>query len=365
MSDSISIRCCFLLTVLLAGCASNPSQSTPPVAGATEGGEKRIREHDWVPEEKGGTEDVALSRAIDEAMANPHEVEDLWIFVECQRDAGMESLEIFGNGVGIWNNRRQFEITRDQLAQLLAAFEEFGFASLPPVIGGPVDPRDKRAIEDESGSSRAIQIVCRVAIELDGRSRQVAQRRKGRQSAELRGLADQLFEICEEPAGSGVAAESLRDGLEMIARGALDPETLRLTLTRKPELRDMTEDSSGFLLRLDGLSASASTFSPGEGFGNPRVLVLGAEDLGELTATLATFDPESLPINLYAPEYTDLTVEVMRFRKNVQARPFAGITTTTHGESQETFDRLFETLEDLYETVIARGNRSNTDREDN
>jgi hypothetical protein len=356
LTDSLIIKCLILLTVFPAGCASNtPQPTTAPAVGATEGVEKRIREHDWVPEEEAGAEDVALREAIDEAVAKPDEIEDLWIFAECRRDAGMESLEIFGNGVGIWNNRRQFEITRDQVSQLLAAFQQFGFAALPTIIGGPEDPREQSVAEGEPEGLGAIQIICRVAIELEGQSKQVAQRKKGEQSAELKSLAEELFFICEEPARSGVAAESLRDGLEKISSGALVPETFRLTLNRKPELQDMTEDSSGFLLRLDGLTAMASTFSPGEGYVDPRVLELSAEDLRELTGTLAALDPAGLPINLYAPEYTDLTIEVLRFRKNVQARQFAGITPTTHGESQKVFDQLFQTLEALYQRVIDRG----------
>ena len=305
---------------------------------------------------------MALREAIDEAVARRNEIEDLWIFAECQGDAGLDSLEIFGNGVGIWNNRRQFEISGDQIGQLLEAFQEFGFAALAPIIGGPIDPSEKPETAGESGSNGAIQITCRVAIELEGHSKQVAQRKKGEQSAELKSLAEELFRICEEPARSGVSAESLRDGLEKISNGDLVPETFRLILNRKPELRDMADESSGFLLRLDGLTAKASTFTRGEGYGGARVLELDAKELRELTGALAALDPAGLPINLYASEYTDLTVEVMRFRKNVQARQFAGVTPTTHGKSQETFDRLFEILEDLYQRVIDRGETPSADR---
>jgi hypothetical protein len=159
-----------------------------------------------------------------------------------------------------------------------------------------------------------------------------------------------------------VSAESLKEGLEKLSRGVLVPETFRLILNRKPELRDQGGDGSGFLLRLEGLTATAKTFTRGEGYGDTRALELDAEELKELASTLATVDPAGLPINLYASDYTDLTVEVLRFRKNVQARQFAGVEPATHGDSQKTFDQLYETLEGLYRAVIDRGEISTTGR---
>ena len=94
---------------------------------------------------------------------------------------------------------------------------------------------------------------------------------------------------------------------------------------------------------------------PASGYGRKVTLRLGPGDVGALGQTLARLDPEDLPINLYATDYTDLVIEVLNRKKSIQARRFAGMTPTTHGERQEDFNRTFEALYTLHLRVAEEG----------
>ena len=59
--------------------------------------------------------------------------------------------------------------------------------------------------------------------------------------------------------------------------------------------------------------------------------------------------------NLFAPDYKDLTVRVLGHEKNVQARRFAGMTSTTHAESQLDAERIFDALHRLHRRVMSEG----------
>ena len=144
--------------------------------------------------------------------------------------------------------------------------------------------------------------------------------------------------------GDQIAAASLDEGLAAVADGTLAPETLRLTLHEKPELGTA---GTGVLLRLRGRELSVRRFATGSGYGPPREVELGEEDLRALAGRLAALSPARLPANLHAPGYLDLTLEVLGHRIAVQARRFAGMTAATHGDLQRDFDRLLESVRAL------------------
>lgn len=289
--------------------------------------------------------------AIDRALDLPDESGSWRLLVECRRDGQLPSLVVHGRGLGIWDGRRQFELSPGALRSLLVALRDGGLAEMAPSYGGRPAPARAPNPEDLS----AIQVTCRIQFTLLELTKQVVQLEEGEQSPELARLADALYTIAVPAANTGIEAASLEDGLAKIARGELAPETLSAMLHRKPELLTGTGENSGFLLRIEGRTATVQGFTSGAGYGPARELELAEGELGELAAVLGAHRPSRLPGNLWAPDYNDLSLAVLNHRVALQARRFTGMTPTTHGEAQADFDAIAETLARLHEKVLRDG----------
>lgn len=298
------------------------------------------------PAESAATEhfDPGFAAALEEA-ASSGTWGDLHLFAECATDAGLESLEIFGDGVAIWDEERQFELPREEIASLLAAFERTGLAAMRNTYGGSSDLA-------EPEPDLAQEVVCRLRLRLGATVKEVVQLRKGRQSEELRRLALAVLDAGRGPARTGVGAASLEEGLAKIAAGELDPRAMELVLHRRPERAG--EAGESWLLRLAGSEATVAAALAGAA-DEERRLRLASGELARLTRLLADLGVGSLPGNLYAESYTDLALKVLGDRQRIQARRFAGMTADTHGAAQERFDRILGELQQLVERTLAEG----------
>jgi hypothetical protein len=307
------------LLLVLTACSGAPRPDTAASPGADPAAEDPAAD--------------PLARALDSALAGGS-WEELRIESECQdEDFRLQAVKLFGTDVGIWNGERQFAVPRERLLGALEALRRAGFASMPESYGGRDD------------ADTGLELICRVRVALDGVEKQSYQLSKGRQSAELRELAEQLLAIGEDLGPSGVAAGSLEEGLGMVARGELAPEALTLQLQRQAE--DLRSPEGGWILRVEGGWARLSLQSPETGWTEPRRTRLSPEDAAGLARTLLEAHPEDLPVNLYSSWYQDLEIRVLNHRKSLQARRFANLTPETHGGKQERFDRLVAALEDL------------------
>jgi hypothetical protein len=268
----------------------------------------------------------SLAEALERGVAQGWR--QLAIQAECRVESRMPRVEIFGNGVGIWNGQKQFKLPPEKLKGLLVAFREEGFAAMPPSHGGRYDPVTKE--------QQPPRLTCRVGLSLDGATAQVVQLQGGRQSEGLRRLAERILDECRGPAASGTGASSLEDGLAKIETGTLAPEALELLLSRRPDPRPGEEDARGWVLRVAGRTATLD--------GGPSAVPLDPVEVAALARLLREGGAADLPINLYAEEYTDLVVNVLGRERRVQARRFAGMTRTTSADAQSRFDRILEGL---------------------
>ena len=281
------------------------------------------------PEEQTGR---SLAEALERALASGWE--ELRIEAECRVDGRLPRAEVHGNGVAIWNEERQFVLSREEVRSLLAAFRDAGFASMRPSYGGKADPATPDA--------QPPRLTCRVGLVLDGASRQVVQLQGGRQSGELRRLAERILDACRVRSASGIGAAGLDDGLAKVANGALAPEVLQVLVSRRPEGRPSADGARGWVLRVEG--RTASLLGPGDPGPEPVEARLDDAEAVALARLLREDGVADLPLNLYAEELTDLVVQVLGHEKTIQARRFSGVTRATHGEAQARFERILEAL---------------------
>lgn len=300
-----------------------------------------------------GEESGAIRELIERALTDPEVRGSLELLTECRNETGMRSMRIWGDGLGIWQGSRQIQLSGDEVTGVLKHLQEADIATFAPIYGGrrQEDPGERDRPDDGS----AVLISCRIRVSLDGHSKESAQRAKGEQSEELKSLVEAILSIGEGAAKNGVEAESLADGLERLGRSELDPRVFRAMLHRKPAADETAEYGPGSLLRLEGREASSRRHDPGSGYGQEIVLELEAPVVRNLALVLAGFDPERMPVNLWAPVYTEVAIEVLDHRVSVQARQFAGLEPTTHGSLQSDFDGVVQTLFRLQEQVAAEG----------
>lgn len=311
-----------LLVLSLAACAARPAPTTPVRAG----------EH--LEEESRTPAGEAFERALDAALKRGT-WSDLWIDSDCQDKTNLpRSIRLYGNGVGIWDGRRQFAVSRESLLGLLSELDRARFSRMRESVE-----------EDEGEGEEEMEMTCRVQVALDGTEKQAQVILEGDRPPALKILADRILAVGEEPGPSGSAAESLEDGLGKVARGELAPEVLTVQLLRQPE--NLRSGETGWMLRVEGAEARLSQISPDTGWSQPRRIRLSAAEVADLANALAAARPADLPGNLYSPWYQSLEIGVLSRTKSIQARQFARMTAETHGEKQERFDRLVAVLEAL------------------
>jgi hypothetical protein len=316
------------ILVALTACAVTPAPQTAALPGEPADPAPSARDH-----EPGDPMSRTLAAVLERGGWR-----DLRIEAECQDDtAQLRTITLFGSGVGIWQRERQFPVAREPLVGLLLELDRIGFGALPESFGGPNDP------DDTPPEAFGLRLICRVRVVLDGVDKQSYQLSEGRQSAVLKAMAEKILAMGEGPGPSGIAAASLSDGLEKLARGELAPETLTLQLQRQPE--DLKSTEGGWILRLEHGAARLTLSSPDTGWSEPRQVALAPEEIDSLAGRLAEAHPEDLPVNLYSAWYQDLEIRVLNRKVTLQARRFAGLTPETHGEKQERFDAMIEAIE--------------------
>ena len=98
-------------------------------------------------------------------------------------------------------------------------------------------------------------------------------------------------------------------------------------------------------------------YVPGQGYSEPRSRQLTRDEFARLIESLDKFEIEELPANLYAKDYTDVRLEVLSWKKDVQARAFSGMTPQTHGAKQQQFERLTGLLTQLTSDISPPASR--------
>lgn len=345
----------FAALLLALGCG------TPPPTRDADSGPREVapRPERRAPGgDRSGAGTEALRDALKQALHDTRRGPDLRLVVECSTDQGPRALEVYGNGVAVWNRRRQFELAPDQVAGLLELLLAEDLAALEDLYGKKPQPGLRSPDEQQPGQGVALRVICRVSVDVAGLHKESVQLDRGQESARLRRLAHSLLAACESSAESGIEIEDLQAGLTRLAEGELAPETLHLMLHRKPAPRSTATESRGFLFRLDGATAVTRLFDPLEGYDEPIEMQLEPGALRALAALLAARRAGELPINLYAEAYTDLSLKILDRKRAVQARQFAGLTPTTHGERQVDFETIFNAVYGLHLRVLAEGRPS-------
>jgi hypothetical protein len=278
-----------------------------------------------------------ISGPLAELAAGKRDPNTLRVDVDWLEGRNRVSARVFGNGVGIRDERSQFRLSRPEVLSIASALREARFGAMPAQFGEEGDKPKLRG---------------KMTVSIAGKTQGVVQLAEGDQSEEFSALASRILKIVSERAKTGVTASSLADALAKLSTGALAPEVLRLTVVHRPEKPDAAV--RGWILQLDGRQAVARPMSR-EGYGSPKQLELTPADTRSLAGALQQSGPEGLPYNLYASDYTELRIEALQWSRDLLARRVPNITAQTHGDRQKAFDRVIEVMARLEARVEREG----------
>lgn len=334
-----SMALCFCLV------AARPVAAAPP-----QDADREKEEH------AKGASNEALESAIEKRVQGKASLDDVKIEAQWRRKTGMISARVYGNGVGIWRDTTQFQLSREQVLDLLRAFDRAHFADMPKQFGSDEESEGESEEEREREKQKEKTFFQSIVnLRIGTEQKRVAQSMTGDQSEAFRKLTQKIIAVCEKAAKTGVSAASMGDGLSKLASGKLAPEALQLLVQRKTDRpAGPGAEDGNWTLRLDGRRVVDATVSADK-TATRRALVLSQEDFRKFAALLAENDPTGMPKNLYSPQYLTLDLHVLKARCDVSARRYAGTTVETHGAKQAAFDRIYAAVLALHARAEKEG----------
>ena len=299
----------------------------------------------FVPGARVGASQDPLDAALEERIQGKAGLEDVEIEASWQREPGNQSVRIWGTGVGIWQGRTQFRLSREEVVSLL---EMLSAAR----VGAMRQPDPKTPAPTPANAP--LRLTGELTVVAGSAQRTLRQLAKGEQSAELRSLVESILAVSEKAAKTGVGASSLQDGLAKLSKGTLAPQTFEAIVRRAGEAKAGGAAES-WLLRMNGRRVTDRLMPKGQMPPPPRELTISEVDFQRILRLLQQNDPTRLPKNVYAPAYTDLTVEILDQDRTVAARPYLGVTPETHGVEQQKFERTYDAFRALHQRAQAEG----------
>jgi hypothetical protein len=259
-----------------------------------------------------------------------------------------KSATIYGNGVAIWNREAQTQFKPEGIMDMLKGLQKMKFDKMADRFGG---------LNFGGREGPPERLLGHVSVVIGSQRKSVTQLGGGEQSKEFADLAWFLVTAVERRANvDSVRAASLPDALDKVAKKQLMPEVMALLVQR---IDNDGRGPDGWIMRLNGRTVRVEPRGQA-GLGTPKELELSEKELAEVCKLLIDNDVGGFPVNLWAPTYTDFTVTIFRFDKNLQARQFARMTPQTHGEKQVKFDRMYEGLDKLRQRALKEGKDAKT-----
>lgn len=277
---------------------------------------------------------TTLKKKVEEVLAGQRPLSEVRLEVVGGRP-NRRGLVVYGSGVGVWNQEKQFVLAPDEHKELLRRTVAAGLFEMPE------RPRPEKSVEPRPN---APVIVRAVAVRVGELERIVAQNDRVWTLPALEALVTELFGLCEKKASKGTGASSLTDGLRKIADGKLALETLQLVLNLPPVAAGAAEKAmEGVLVVLDGGVVTWTEQAPGSAGVAVPVPATG-ERLRSLVTSLAESGLEGFPVNLYRARYVDLNVRVLGRARSVQARAFVGMDPAKDSRQQTALERVIQSI---------------------
>jgi hypothetical protein len=290
--------------------------------------------------------------------------EDVRIDASWRRGTEIVECRVYGTGVGIWRDKTQFPLTREQVVGLLKELQKARFGAMPKFFGNPEGEgeededrnRDsgKKPEKETERQKEKVYLRGSLFVRVASDSKRVAQYMEGDQEGPFAALVARILETAEKAAAGGRGAASLPEGLAAVADGKLAPETLQVMVQRRAGGSAPGASSAHWLLRIDGRRVLDRSWAA-DGSESTKLLVLPEADYKKLVTLFHDSDLAGMPRNLYSADNVRIDLRVLDRRVDLSARRYAGKTAQSLGAKQEAFDRVDAALVALHDRVAKEG----------
>jgi len=270
----------------------------------------------------------ALKTALLEARDQGREFH---LRVNCASDKGARRLELFPDGIAIWELRSELVVEAAERRELAGILLDKGFTNREAEYGGKI----------KAGRQQApLRVSCLVEFDANGVRKRSQQYVDGFQSEPLNELANALLDrVAPLVDTRGTEASSLSDGLDKLAAGKLSAHAFYLRLLELPADRP-----DGSVMEIQDHSVSVRAYSPGSDIGEPETFDMQRAGIERIAKALRASGIESLPVNLWSQGLVELDVRILGHRKTTMAREFMRMTPDSLGEAQKRFNKLIGKL---------------------
>lgn len=297
--------------------------------------------------------DTRLEQLLQKAKTDPATMAMVRIEAEGRLGTDLFSLTLYGDGVGIANNSRQFTVPAKLLTQAIDLILDSGFATMPDRFGIDEEEGEKREGE-EKDSDNPRRILRMLTVTVGSQTKTVIQDDLGDISEPLSKAVTGLVALCQKPAQSALTVPDLSEGLKGVAAEKLAPEALFVAVNA-PQIRSMANaKDQGWALAVEHGEITAHTQSLKRGIGAPVRRRLSEEEAKALARMLLKHDAPKLPRNISSPGYCQLTVSVLGHQRTILVRPFAGARPASEPANAAKFSALREELYTLFKKEIAK-----------
>ncbi len=243
-----------------------------------------------------------LTDAINAAIVGRRPLDD---FTITARWDGHGSVTLWGEGLGLVDQKTHFVIEREPLIALMKSLRKANFVTLPEELG------------DKPPPGLARQTVGAVALLVGNQKHQkhMVVQFSGDVNKELEKLAKETIATANEAVKKTKLPASLAEALEALATGELPPRAFRMMLSTTPT--DMRE---GQMFNLQGRQLSFRTRTKLGWAGVETKRLLTAAQWIELIELLREQKVATWPATIQAESYTTLNVGVLNHAVSVQAR---------------------------------------------
>lgn len=270
-----------------------------------------------------------------EIWGERHDPETVRLEVARTGEGAWESATIYGDGVVVIDRRTQYRVDPLLVQRLLAMLEEAGFRDMEEMYGaGPKRVRARAKLTLGAYEKESVRIL------------------HGTDPEPLTGMIEALLKRLRPALEEGVGAENFEEGLRKIAGGELSPRTLRVVALHRPVAEKAAQESGWIVRVLDGW-LEAERLGAGENRPRPVRRHDTDESIRDLAGALLAAQGWSLPGNLDARSYTQLSIEVLHHRHTVLARPFARRDRAAQEAERKRLNDLLAHLQELEASLHA------------
>ncbi len=194
-----------------------------------------------------------MAKSLDGLLAGSRSLDEFVLELTWESAGKETSLTLYGDGLGIHWQGKQFRISADQRLAILRKLKAASFLTLPEKLGEL--PKGEKAVKPGSHPGQGL-----ISLRIGGQSKTVQHAGDGTADETFVRLATELTEMGVKESATGIGVGNLADGLQKILEKKLDPRALKIKEEYLRHLACHTFEVQGLVAKIGGLGYVGDPF---------------------------------------------------------------------------------------------------------